>query len=109
LAALAQSGFMAVFDARQFRWQRLAAGTLALLIGRCLAVEFFLDGGHAFWLRSVLRSHAMRVAGGSSYLRRSGIAVCHSPVTIDRTGSLRKVSAAGQSLGAGLRLHFICT
>jgi hypothetical protein len=45
LAALARFRLMAVLDARQFRWQRLAARTLALALGRCLAFELFLDGG----------------------------------------------------------------
>jgi hypothetical protein len=45
LAAMARCGLMAVFDARQFRRQRLAAGARALALGRRLAFEFFLDGG----------------------------------------------------------------
>jgi hypothetical protein len=45
LAALARLGLVAVFDARQFRRQRLAAGALALSLGRRLAFELFLDGG----------------------------------------------------------------
>lgn len=45
LAALARLGLVAVFDARQFRRQRLAAGPLALSLGRRLAFELFLDGG----------------------------------------------------------------
>jgi hypothetical protein len=36
---------MAVLDARQFRWQRLAAGALATRLGRHLGLKFLLDGG----------------------------------------------------------------
>ena len=45
LAALARCGFMAVLNAHQLRRQWLAAGARALPLGRCLAVEFLLDGG----------------------------------------------------------------
>ena len=45
LAALARFGFMAVLDARQSRWQRLAAGALATRLGRHLGLKFLLDGG----------------------------------------------------------------
>jgi hypothetical protein len=47
LAALAGFRFVAVLDARQFRRQRLASGTLAPALGGLVVrlVELFLDGG----------------------------------------------------------------
>jgi hypothetical protein len=45
LAALTGFWLMAVLDARQFRWQRLTAGSLAQSLGRRLGVKFLLDRG----------------------------------------------------------------
>lgn len=44
LAAFARRRFVTVLDTRQLWGQWLATGALARLLGRCLAVEFFVDG-----------------------------------------------------------------
>jgi hypothetical protein len=90
LAALAGRRLMAVRDARQLRWQRLTADTLALQFGRGLGVEFFLDGGQV-GIDRFLEQQALLASAGAGADRRCqstpATSHCHCSALISQQAS----------------------